>query len=654
MGQKNETHRTKGSQAFLNRLATDTSANTLAIAAASLIPLLAMVGGGIDASRYYMAETRLQAACDAGALAARREMADDNFTSVHRQTGENFFDQNYSDGLFGTENLQRQFSGTVDGEVNGTASGKMPTSIMAAFGYADFDLSVDCTADINISNSDIMFVLDVTGSMGRTPDGTSFPGGASDLSRLGGLRSAVMSFYDTVEATTSPSAQVRYGIVPYSTNVNVGQAILDENPDWLAQAHTYQTRRGEFVPGPYVTTGTTYERTSGAFNWQFQGEVSETQFGLTSAECDAAIATRFDIFEDTDDATWTQVSQSGTDPRSTVYTGTVTFQFYWDVGNSSYRASDGRCRIRQDYWHYDAEADITVSEEREEEFQWVYGEHEWNLATLYDDNAIELPLGWNNAPENVNWDGCIEEAQTAEGATNFDPVPTDAFDLDINLAPASAAERWKPVLFGAVWRRELAGTTTNTQAEITQTDPSSSADQRKPNYVCPTEAFRLTEISRTNLQAYVNSLTASGNTYHDVGMIWGARFITPNGIFAAANSAAPNGDAIARHIVFMTDGTLEPFNETYNLYGVEWWDRRISTDGSANLAANHAERFQVACSAARQENISVWVVAFGTALSQNLIDCATPGRAFSAADSQALADSFEEIAQRIAALRLTQ
>ena len=64
---------------FFKALIQDTRANTIAIAAAALVPLVAMVGGGIDASRFYMAQSRLQAACDAGALAARRAMNDDTF-----------------------------------------------------------------------------------------------------------------------------------------------------------------------------------------------------------------------------------------------------------------------------------------------------------------------------------------------------------------------------------------------------------------------------------------------------------------------------------------------------------------------------------------------------------------------------------------------
>ena len=150
---------------FFRRLGKDATANTLAIAAASLVPVMAMIGGGVDASRYYMAEARMQAACDAGALAARRAMARDTFDSTHRQIGENFFANNFADGQFGVENLSYQYSSTSDGEVLGQASGDLSTTIMAAFGFNNFDLDVSCQADINISDTDIMMVLDVTGSM---------------------------------------------------------------------------------------------------------------------------------------------------------------------------------------------------------------------------------------------------------------------------------------------------------------------------------------------------------------------------------------------------------------------------------------------------------------------------------------------------------
>ncbi|MBA4768404.1 MAG: hypothetical protein H2049_12350, partial [Porphyrobacter sp.] len=217
-----------------------------------------------------------------------------------------------------------------------------------------------------------------------------------------------------------------------------------------------------------------------------------------------------------------------------------------------------------------------------------------------------------------------------------------------NLVPANETQRWKPALINAVWKRE--DSNGNNLAWFYQT-----GNENRPGYTCPRPARRLTEITRTDLQTYVDALQASGNTYHDIGMLWGARFISPRGMYAADNTSAPNGDPISRHIVFMTDGAQVNNVENYSTHGIEWWDRRITGDGNATRERNRrAARLQAVCRAAQQENITVWVVAFGVALTQNLIDCASPGRAFQAADNATLTARFQEIAQKIAALRLTQ
>ena len=69
----------KVGRSFLSRLARDRRGNTLAMMAALLIPLLAMVGSGVDMARTYMAKAKLQTACDSAATAARRVMG----ASVH-------------------------------------------------------------------------------------------------------------------------------------------------------------------------------------------------------------------------------------------------------------------------------------------------------------------------------------------------------------------------------------------------------------------------------------------------------------------------------------------------------------------------------------------------------------------------------------------
>ena len=60
---------------FGRSLFRSSAGNTTLIAAVALLPLLALIGGGVDIGRGYMARTKLQAACDAGTLAGRRAMS---------------------------------------------------------------------------------------------------------------------------------------------------------------------------------------------------------------------------------------------------------------------------------------------------------------------------------------------------------------------------------------------------------------------------------------------------------------------------------------------------------------------------------------------------------------------------------------------------
>jgi len=88
-------NRTNG---FMARLAHNEAGNVLAIVAAAIFPLAGLIGGGIDVSRLYLAKTRLQQACDAGALAGRRSMSGITWTTganSNEETAKNFFNLNF-------------------------------------------------------------------------------------------------------------------------------------------------------------------------------------------------------------------------------------------------------------------------------------------------------------------------------------------------------------------------------------------------------------------------------------------------------------------------------------------------------------------------------------------------------------------------------
>lgn len=596
MSQQNRQHKS-----FMRALLRDPTANTIVISAAALVPLMAMVGGGVDASRYYMASARLQAACDAGALAARRAMTTSAFTTAHQTIANNFFDNNFPVGSFETTNRVRTYTATSRGIVNGSATATLPATIMNAFGYTSFNLAATCSADVNISNTDIMFVLDVTGSMAATDAGNG-------MSRIQALRNAVMNFYDTVKESTSASAQVRFGAVPYSMSVNVLNVLPRTH---LTSSHTYQTRR--WINEPISNQEEWIPRNLGTFP-----NPTEADQRFNNNSNGTAMSSEVNLCENTN--------------RGTFRRGEIIYEISGNkytlnaFSGSSSATNRAGCRA-------------TV---RRTTMVYSYEPRTFDVSGFRTGGTVTTNTGVNGADVTHTWNGCIEEADTVTTGT-FNPVPTDAFDLNINLVPTTDAQRWKPALPGVMYLRP--GTA------IVRTDVE---DYPRPSRSCSSPSFRLTDISRANLQTFVDNLVPTGNTYHDIGMIWGARLISPNGLFAADNTSAPNGDPISRHIVFMSDGQLEPSLTVYGMYGIERQDRRISGDGNGTTQLNrHAARFQVACRAAKNENITVWVVAFGTALTQALRDCASPGRAYQANDSAALEAAFQEIAQKIAALRLT-
>lgn len=672
---------------FLHELRGNVAGNTLAIAAAALVPVVGMVGGAVDISRYYMATARMQNACDAGALAARKQMESDAWTTEDEEIGLRFFDQNYPDGTFGLENLDRTYTADAEGTVTGTATGEMPTTIMQIFGKEGMDIAVSCSAEINISNTDIMFVLDVTGSMGWRPNGSSTCSTCSD-SRIAGLRTAVVNFYDAVEDATSDAAQIRYGVVPYASNVNVGGLLPAQ---YIASEAEYQSRRPVWRtdtwwdlvstqlieysnPGPETNSGRTVLGTSERktetwcnnklpppqYDASYVGPLSDAE--IVDERVNGTVRIR-------------EIDGRGGMQRATPYTdwdASYTYNTGWPWYSNVTVPS--QCEWGYQVKRFDADVSLTTLEEwRENDVfeQWSFEQRTFDVTPLKTGgvgSSVGLDTGWSkpngiakaNTFENHRWNGCIEEADTVATGT-WDPLPNDAYDLNINLVPSNDAEAWKPWLPSAVFRR-YTGSSTKTTSIVTS---SNARDNWKMtngamySAECPRTAMALNpELTRAQLVTYLSAAQGfqpNGYTYHDIGMIWGARLISPRGIFQAANESAPNGDTIARHIVFMTDGELDTEPEDiYNAYGIEWWDRRVTSNGTESQAdARHAARFQAACRQAREENISVWVVAFGTALTQNLVNCATPGRAYHAASSEQLNSAFQEIAQKIAALRLT-
>ena len=177
----------------------------------------------------------------------------------------------------------------------------------------------------------------------------------------------------------------------------------------------------------------------------------------------------------------------------------------------------------------------------------------------------------------------------------------------------------------------------------------------KTNDACPIASQLLTAMTEAEFDAYADALNPQGSTYHDIGMIWGARLASPTGIFQDnVTATAANGGSVARHVIFMTDGQMSTNTGGQTSYGVEWHDRRITDNGYSENNSRHTDRFLAVCEATKAKGIRVWVIAFASNLTTDLETCASADSAFPAASAAQLNTAFQEIAKDVGELRVVQ
>lgn len=624
---------------ILARLRSDTAGNTLAMMAAAMVPLTGLVGSAVDMGRIYATKTRLQHACDSAVLAGRKVMKGDVFAVGDEKIATDFFRSNFADQKYGTTASGVTFnaSGT---KLTGNATATVPMSLMKIFGYTKNDLAVTCTADLNLPNTDIMFVLDTTGSMEEINPGDT-------ETRMVTMRKSVKDFHATIEAAKSGSPNIRYGFVPYSQTVNVGRLL---KPEWIADSWDYQSR----VPdGIELMKGTVYQGGWVIDDQVISGTLSPpTSTNLTPETCIAPASTLT--------SPRTDISRTDT-PYAGPPAGTQTIIKYEIVQNGTQywlEQTPTSCKLWQqkytDYkrhitedWHPYQQADWTA-------YWWKYKQVTYDTSGLTVGGYLTTNTGYNHTERKVYWNGCIEERSTTKSA-KYTPIPVNAYDMNIDMVPdGNPKTQWGPSLPGVVWTRQSAWNWDTNEYRV-YGDTQNYEDYAAGAYAsCPSPARKLAPISSAELDTYVNSLQSAGNTYHDIGMIWGARLLSPTGIFKSENA----GTNTSRHLIFMTDGDTNSMVEDYEAYGVSALDRRRASDKSkvpnkAEMDQEVEDRFTAMCEEVRKKNITVWVIAFGTTLTPLLENCADKGKSFQADNASELNTAFANIAKEITQLRLT-
>lgn len=760
------------SPGFLARLRRDEAGNVIALAAAAVLPFIAIVGGAIDISRMYAVKTRMQAACDAGALSGRKVMGSAAWNSAADSAATQMFSANFSDNFFGSDSLTKNFSG-ADETVTGEISANVPMTLMRIFGTAESTISVTCTSEMRIPHTDVMFVLDNTGSMNCSPSDTiatcSNNGGTEKSdARIKGLRKATNCFYETlaredtgevcdaVNGDPTPTGlaadiQLRVGFLPYSSNINVGNILPTQ---YFANAWTYQSRvpvtsnipvwndsdSESFGPWdnpsrPNSGAWNTASNYSSFANVSGSGSVSIYRAGMANATVNIVVtgatssncannntidSNRLRIVSDVAGSPSNSTPGASTAPsfgppqstnRTRLHTRTtvhnvVGYRYAWTSGECRLQSAAGKTSNADTRWTQTQSRTGTIPVEwttvreltgwtlrpRSVDISGLKNGTNWNSSLSVPDlgfSTVSVNRSGNNSSSNifipssvnVGWQGCIEERQTflntdTNPDDDWDSIPGSALDMNIDAAPSTGIEtQWAPALQGLIYSR-LDNSGNRTMAgTLGGSYPVTSANNtnRKLNALtCPAEAKKLQVWANgTDIFAETNKFIATGGTYHDIGLLWGARLVSPTGIFASENNndAAGNPITIQRHLVFMTDGEAGSCSSAYTPYGTAWWDRRqtnkdnpIDDSGVSTCTNSYTNRIIYArmdalCRAIKNKNITLWVVSFSagvaTTAKPKLEACASSNKHFYDADSTAdLLTAFKEIALQISRLRL--
>jgi Flp pilus assembly protein TadG len=640
---------------FLARLLRDRAGNTLAMVAAALFPLLGLIGGGVDMGRGYISQSRLQQACDAGVLAARKRLGTEAAVTGEipddaAMAGERFFNLNFQNGAYGSRDRTFEMTLEEDYSVTGRATVVVPTSLMAIFGFDEIPIRVECQAQLNMANTDVMMVLDVTGSMAEVNPGDS-------VSKMEALKATVRSFHAQLTGNAPAATRLRFGFVPYSTNVNVGALLQDA---WVNNEWHYQSR--EMFSEKQPETTRSYDR-----NWTYKsgsiaaatvtstypGTYHAGTAGYTYVDANENVVTvparaaYYSCDRATPASTFTRNDRkigTATEPFAGPPTGTRKIETYERTEDKTYNwteLSGGTCYVKSQTYNTYVRT-----------YEWVTDPYQTIINKWRYDRYDRDVSNWRTAGN-----GCIEERATYD-IDDYDNVDLSrALDLDIDLVPTSDPDtRWSPMLPSIVYEREMRY---NGTGKFTTAQKVTTEDYINPAVLgsasCPAAARKLATMSSSQLDAYLATLRPVGSTYHDIGMIWGGRLISPTGLFAAENADVSRTRPSTRHLIFLTDGETAPRDVAYSSYGVEPIDGRRWNDKSKHtLTQTVEERFAFACQQVKNKNVMVWVVSFGTAPNPVMQACAGEGRYFVASDADELDETFATIAKRMGELRVTR
>jgi len=209
-------------------LGRDRRGNVAIIFALSLLPIIGLIGAGIDYGHAISVRVALQAALDSSALMLSKKAT--SVTSGQLQT----LAQNYVTALFNRSeatnvSVTATYTTTGGSQVIVSGSADVATNFMQVMGFHSLNVTGQATAKWGFTRLRVALVLDNTGSMAQS-------------GKIDALKTATNNLLTQLQGDVQQAGDVYVSIIPFVKDVNLGASNYSASwIDWTSWDASNQT-----------------------------------------------------------------------------------------------------------------------------------------------------------------------------------------------------------------------------------------------------------------------------------------------------------------------------------------------------------------------------------------------------------------------------
>lgn len=554
--------------------------NVAIIFGLAIIPIVGLVGVAVDYSRYNSAKTSLQSALDAAALMLSREVSTLPESELKQKALVYVQANLHRTDLKGLA-VEPTYSNTSGGELSLRGEASIDTTIAGILGVTQMNITDESTIKWGNTKLRVALALDTTGSM-------------NDAGKMPALKTAAKNLLTQLQSAASNNGDVYVSIIPFSKNVNVGEANYNANwvdwTDWEAEPEIMKTGR----PSDNV--------------WYTAKENSNCPFGTKTSgygfRCVSTPQGTSNVNTVASSGNYSGLICPGTDGGNKISkkTGII----YNGCYNTWTKCVGANCACTTTNTNICACTGSGSSKTCQTKSSYV--EHTWRPTNI---NATYTPaLKMNGSvpyatPAHSTWNGCVTDRGTSSGPSN---------DYD----------------------RKVTAPSTGTPASLFPAEQNAN---------CSPEVTAL-NYNWTSMKSAIDGLYPKGATNQPIGLVWGWQSLVGGGPFPNPPAKDPNY-TYNEVIVLMSDGlnTLD-----------RWYGNGSSTSTSVDKRMYESATVGT-CANVKDAGVTIYTVHVNTdngPKSTLLENCASPGKFQMVTSGTALNDAFMEIGTELSQLRIAK